>query len=350
MKKYLFCFLLLLLSCEKQVCDVVYNSYCIDCNSDYTFEVGYDDECKRYCPNRRVLYEGSGVYKKIYCMKSLGEKLVFFEEKGKKVSCNDNNHFISWNDECYSCDERAAISVDSVYNFDLKEYSHCNQRTIIKQGAGNPLSVLKCSKDKPLIDSAGVCHSCDDELDVNVYWNEEKCRFFCEGKRFVKNGTCKKCLEDITLIKQEYECIMCGGFWQNDICVKSYNNYKKCENNNDCLSAEFCYLNVCKQKPRNVEKGWVCLNSLGGDNKSLYNLCDSMNMNVPDINQVRENKDFLMKLCGDDNFNVYVRDEYAENIGAFTNEGFFISNDKYAKGEVWLGTEGIDKLHLLCVK
>lgn len=82
MKKYLFCFLLLLLSCEKQVCDVVYNSYCIDCNSDYTFEVGYDDECKKYCPNRRVLYEGSGVYKKIYCMKSLGEKLVFFEEKG----------------------------------------------------------------------------------------------------------------------------------------------------------------------------------------------------------------------------------------------------------------------------
>lgn len=129
-----------------------------------------EKECKK-CPNRKYIYS---------------EQL----KKGKCIlSCPQNKPLQRWDGKCYSCDETKVVNLETWCNYDIN-CDVCPNRTILYNIDGIIPSIPNCPKEKPLMDTHGICYSCNSEEYVDVKGNEYLCEKFCPNKRFVYNGIC----------------------------------------------------------------------------------------------------------------------------------------------------------------
>lgn len=138
-----------------------------------------------------------------------------------KQKCPPNKPLQQWNNECFSCDTPEEIQIDSAYYRGEKEKLEavCPNRIIIADVGGNPSSILPCPKEYPLVDYNHLCHSCDEEKDIDLRYNQNLCQRFCAGKRYHPEygGNCLLCPKDKSKLNPR-ECSECGGKFTNGVC------------------------------------------------------------------------------------------------------------------------------------
>lgn len=339
------------------------NGECLSCDSPESFEVALEEDCARLCPGRNVLSLGQGAYTTYYCapktVQSPFEMNINETDETEFVPASDRGNmpgktFSAWNGSYYDCSVSSPIRVDSKYNDDSFTPFPCEERIVLKQGGGNPYSVLKCPEDRPLPDEKGFCHSCDEEGPVGVSFNEEKCRRFCDGKRYALRGACLLCPDDISGLKDVLSCRSCGGMWEEGKCrekrVPGHIGIRLCRDNQDCGNGEFCYLNECHFIPKE-EGGFACLTEAGGDAFSAFLMCQAMGMSVPYEKEVFENAELLKKLCGQEEFSTYVSDNLNTEVkDALPFWGAFVSSDEYIIPSFFMGTIGNEETRLTCIR
>lgn len=355
-------------------CDLYVKGQCFYCDSPLAFEVGYVEDCRRICPDRVAEKRGSDSYGYVICrLKECPQEFSFRDDEGncfvdkKAASLWDTRHYTSgekainggcpegkplksWDETCHDCHTAADVRVDMKYNYDFITPFACSNRVVLKQGGGNPLTVLSCPAEVPLMDSAGICHRCDEKYPVYMVFNEEKCRQVCEGRRYMSGAGCNLCSVDLSFYKDAESCFSCGGYWDKSFCRVRMpeDQEQRCLSNHDCPATEFCYLNRCLPVPPTNNR-WKCLPFRGGDNLSAQNMCQAAGMTLPLRKQIAENVEEIMTICDDEDFTVFVGGEYSSRLGALPAEGYFLSKDRTIRTEAFPKTAGNSRLHLLCV-
>lgn len=118
---------------------------------------------------------------------------------------------------CFKCEVETDIILDSICNRENNCAAACSNRVIVRTVGGSPTSTLKCPNARPLIDSNGICHGCDEDLVIDVVYNEEKCTLYCAGRRYLNWTRCLKCPENRQNLKFN-ACRQCGGNWIDGRC------------------------------------------------------------------------------------------------------------------------------------
>lgn len=201
-----------LTNCPKNAPLRDFNGSCYPCDAiqEYVWDIPIQN-CD-VCPNRYIDEHGNCLLKGQETPKPLWEKDKNAPQGNKDIICPDDKPLKSWNNLCFSCDTKEEIIVDTKCNFDKKEECNavCENREILSSIGGNPTNILKCPKNVPLMDTVGMCWSCDTPEIINVRYNEQKCESSCKGKRFIFGHECIKCPSNIE--EFDYEaCLQCNG-------------------------------------------------------------------------------------------------------------------------------------------
>ena len=186
-------------------CDFIIYNKCVSCSTPYAFEVGFEHNCTKVCPNRTILTEGSGYYSRMFChLKQCPLDKPFRAHDG---SCyEDEKHIPSWNnnysgfydmfdddgivetssilvnegqcpqdkplmydERCFSCMESKNLQISE------DECNKCpNRKYIYSQQWKHGECVLPCPQDKPLKRWDGKCFSCNEAKTISV---ETWCNF-----------------------------------------------------------------------------------------------------------------------------------------------------------------------------
>ncbi len=225
-KKWTLLFLLFAFPCIAGECDFIQLNTCHSCDDPHVFVVGSREACSSLCPGRVVNLEGSGSgstqmncalekcpfefpFQSKYgsCYKTQKEAETDYgysderfnfdnsfiiynnsDVKSAKDNCPEENQFQRWDGKCFPCDTQKSVRVQTHCNIKGNCDDSCPNRTIIKSIGGNVPSVLNCPPDKPMMDDAGICYSCDTPIAIGVRWNPDFCHRFCPNKRLLKNG------------------------------------------------------------------------------------------------------------------------------------------------------------------
>lgn len=149
------------------------NHWCLPC--DYPFDVSSTKENAKHCPNRiSIPYPWSNNdYTETY------------------LPCPEDKPLRSWYGKCYSCDYPDVIHVITQCLEDDKICDVCPNRIILPRNGGNRSSILKCPSDRPLMDSSGICFSCDVNIPIETA-RKNDCEKFCSSQRKQIEGACVK--------------------------------------------------------------------------------------------------------------------------------------------------------------
>ena len=143
---------------------------CYDCQAKTGLSISAE-ECAK-CPNR--IYK---TYPKLgysYC----------------ELECPSANPLRNWDDECYSCDEKLIVRLDTHCNIEEDCEDICPNRTILYSIGGNVPSIPNCPPDKPLMDREGICYPCDAPIGIGLEYNERLCKQACPTQRAMIDGYC----------------------------------------------------------------------------------------------------------------------------------------------------------------
>lgn len=106
--------------------------------------------------------------------------------------------------KCHACDEEKPF-------VSPKECYKCPNRVLGGQGSG--YCSLPCGEgiyaDKPLMESYGHCHSCDEDNGIRVYGVEENCSKACPNRTAYGSICSKTCPDDKPLPSYANGCISC---------------------------------------------------------------------------------------------------------------------------------------------
>ncbi len=225
-----FCLITELYAKDLSKCDFIIYNECIMCDYPLSFRVGVYDECTSRCPNRTTnsIGAGTGVNFSYSCVlkdcpidrpfrTDVGSCFVDIEqakdedaESNLKYEIDDVEDYIGvfqtedslekcpedmplkdFNGVCHSCFDDRLIRTDSDCNLNNcgKE---CPNRVQLLRTGGNSPSILKCPDDRPLMDDNAICHKCDEEGAIFVYFNGEQCEKSCPNTRSFNKGWCLK--------------------------------------------------------------------------------------------------------------------------------------------------------------
>ncbi|MBR4931838.1 MAG: hypothetical protein IKZ02_02290, partial [Alphaproteobacteria bacterium] len=142
---------------------------CHTCNETAPVYVeGVPDNCSK-CPARYLM---TRYQTRSYC--------VLCGVPGTPVA---DKKLIDMNGYCYSCDDSNSVNLNGIRESCTTK---CPKRTLNSSDACYPA----CPTDKPLRGSDGVCHACDYELSVPLSGvSEGKCKELCDNRK-VENGQC----------------------------------------------------------------------------------------------------------------------------------------------------------------
>lgn len=142
------------------------------------------------------------------------EENVFVDEG---MPCPFDRPLRRYDNACLKCDVEEEVSLDSICNFENNCEAACPNRAIIRGIGGSPSSVLKCPLERPLIDSVGMCLSCDEESDIDVEYNEQNCERYCAGKRYLFLSKCIMCPANRQSLSYD-ACVQCNGIYKDGRC------------------------------------------------------------------------------------------------------------------------------------
>ena len=148
---------------------------CYPCNYKYPVTTSYDNLKK--CPNR------------------IDIPYPWDEERTEAetyVVCPKDKPLYHWSGTCYPCDYPDVVPVLTQCLEDAAVCDVCPNRTLLPVTGGNRPSVLKCPKDKPLMDKNGICFDCDTELKIDVQMMEDTCEKACPSQRVLHGNLCVK--------------------------------------------------------------------------------------------------------------------------------------------------------------
>ena len=120
------------------------------------------------------------------CCTSIGENGECCDSNNK--CCPKDKPLRDKDGNCYSCDEEAQINVEGT----VENCAVCSNRLV---SGSKKYCVLKCglkgtsNADKPLMDTDGKCHACDEEAGVNVKGVEENCNACSSYGRYVSKNS-----------------------------------------------------------------------------------------------------------------------------------------------------------------
>ena len=155
--------------CPKNL-PLLYSDKCYACDEVWDLSVS-KSECKK-CSNR--------VYKDYSKWGVTSCELVAPKDKPLK----------RWDGACFACDEPKVIRIETHCNIEEDCEDVCPNRTILYWVGGNVPSVPNCPKDKPLMDSEGICYACDAPVPVGLEWNTRLCQRFCPDNRHLEWHNC----------------------------------------------------------------------------------------------------------------------------------------------------------------
>ena len=150
---------------------LLYSGKCFSCQEPRNYDYSKEDCAK--CPNR--------VYK----------EYPHLNVKHCELQCPEDKPLQRWDGKCFSCDEEKAIRLPTHCNIEHDCEDWCPNRTILYAIGGNILSIPNCPTDKPLMDSAGICHECDEIADIFLDYNERLCEKSCPTQRYLDGNVCK---------------------------------------------------------------------------------------------------------------------------------------------------------------
>ncbi len=149
---------------------LLYSDRCFSCDETDDLSIT-EDECKK-CPNR--------IYK-FYPNWEVG---------ACEIPCPEDKPLQRWDGTCFSCDEPKVVRIMTHCNIE-RDCEICPNRTILYDVGGNVPSIPNCPEDKPLIDSEGICYSCDTPVSVGLGWgNNSLCDYFCPNERHLEGNKC----------------------------------------------------------------------------------------------------------------------------------------------------------------
>lgn len=269
-------------------CDFIIYNKCISCNTPYAFEVGYDVNCTSVCPNRDVLYEGSGYYSRKFCfLKQCPDDKPYrhsdgscYEDENRvprwdnaykgfydmfsddnierqiHILAGDNNQCspsepLFYENECFSCNETQNIPISET------ECRKCSNRQYIYSKQWNRGEcVLPCPPDKPLKRWDGKCFSCDEKKVVPL---ETWCNFdvdcdVCPNRTILyaiggNIPSILNCPLDKPLMDAHGTCYSCETEQYVDVRWNSDSCNKICPNRYLDTTNDSCILNGMKFKP-----------------------------------------------------------------------------------------------------
>lgn len=149
---------------------LLYSNKCFSCDDIEDFSIS-ENECAK-CPNR--VYKFYPKWDVRQCELPL--------QKDKPLQ--------RWDGVNFSCDEPSVIRIKTHCNIEEDCEDICPNRTILYFIGGNVPSVPNCPPDKPLMDSEGICYSCDAPIPVGLEWNERLCQRFCPTQRHLSESEC----------------------------------------------------------------------------------------------------------------------------------------------------------------
>ena len=106
------------------------------------------------------------------------------------LPCPSDKPLKRWDGVCFSCDEEKVVALETWCNFDV-DCNVCPNRTILHAIGGNIPSILNCPSYRPLMDSHGMCHSCETTQYIDVRWNSYLCSKICPNRYLnTSNDSC----------------------------------------------------------------------------------------------------------------------------------------------------------------
>lgn len=127
---------------------LLYSNKCFSCDDIDDFSIS-ETECAK-CPNR--VYKFYPQWNVRQCERS--------PQKDKPLQ--------RWDGVSFSCDEPNSIRTKTHCNIEEDCEDICPNRTILYDIGGNVPSIPNCPPDKPLMDSEGICYSCDVPIPVGL--------------------------------------------------------------------------------------------------------------------------------------------------------------------------------------
>lgn len=147
-----------------------YNA-CYDCQAKGGLSISAE-ECAK-CSNR--IYKTYPKMRASYC----------------ELECPPDKPLKNWDEECYSCDEKLIVRLDTHCNIEEDCEDICPNRTILYGIGGNVPSIPNCPADKPLMDREGICYPCDAPIAIGLEFNERLCTQACPTQREMIDGYCQ---------------------------------------------------------------------------------------------------------------------------------------------------------------
>lgn len=150
---------------------LLYSGKCFSCQESRDFSI--DKEYCDKCSNR--VYKEYSHWGVAVC----------------SLKCPTDKPLQRWDGKCFSCDEEKAVRLPTHCNLENDCEDWCKNRTILYDVGGNVPSIPNCPENKPLPDSAGICHACDETADILVNYNESLCEKICPAQRYSDGPYCK---------------------------------------------------------------------------------------------------------------------------------------------------------------
>ena len=210
---------------DKPLMDTSGNCYsCNEVSSVYVNEYG---KCSEICPNREL----GGEYYLSECVLSV---------------CPSNKPLKDRSGRCHACNETNSITIPK----DGKCHEVCANRTLT---APTTCAVTKtCPADKPLMDTSGNCHACDETQGVNV-GERAQCETICSNRKMLSNGYCAiPCPDDKPLMSYSGNCYACD--YDGGISTEGNKCREICPNRR--LEDETCLLSCTEDKPLKDDRGY----------------------------------------------------------------------------------------------
>ena len=153
-----------------QEAPLLHQNECFSCSEIKNLPIS-EDECNK-CPNRKYIYSSK------------------WQHGECTLPCPVDKPLKRWDGSCFSCDEEKVVALETWCNFDI-DCDVCPNRTILHATGGNIPSVPNCPPDKPLIDSHGICYSCDTTQYIDLRWNRDLCTEICPNRHLnTANDSC----------------------------------------------------------------------------------------------------------------------------------------------------------------
>lgn len=158
---------------DKPLMDV--KATCHACDDPNPFIAMNTEECTSLCPGRRLNNEAHK-----QCISC-----------GMPGTVNEDKPIWDWTGKCYSCDE--VNRIDMGIEAEAQEtWRYCSELCPNRRMVERYCIQETCPAEKPLMDTYGLCHACDDPLALTLM-DPNECSALCPERR-LNNEFHKKCI------------------------------------------------------------------------------------------------------------------------------------------------------------